>query len=151
MKILVDADALPTAAKEVLFRVAERCKIPLTLVANKPLKVPNSQYLSSTVVGAGFNVADDWIADQTSQGDLIITADIPLARRVVENGGIALDPRGEVYDDSNVRERLATRNLMEELRTSNQILGGGPPPFGKKDVQKFANSVNQVITRLQKQ
>ena len=147
MRILVDGDALPTDAKHVLFRAAEKRGIHLCLVANKPLKVPNSPYLTSVVVEAGADVADDWIVAEAQPQDLIITADIPLANRVVNKGAIALDPRGDLYTQDNVKERLALRNLMDQLRGADVIQGGGPPPFTKKDVQKFASQLNSYLTR----
>ena len=145
MRIWVDADALPTAAKTILFRAAERCRIPLTLVANKPLKVPDSPYLSSVVVGAGLDVADDWIVQQTQNGDLVITADIPLASQVVPRGAVALDPRGQLYTEQNARERLALRDLLADLRNLEVMSGGGPPPYTPKDAQKFASQLNRVL------
>lgn len=147
MKILVDADALPGAAKTILFRAAERCKISLTMVANKPLKVPNSPYLHSLVVGAGLDVADDWIAEQAEAGDLVITADIPLAARVVTRGALALDPRGQLYNEQNIGERLALRDLLADLRNLEMMSGGGPPAYTPKDSQKFASQLNNFLSR----
>lgn len=147
MRIWVDADALPGDAKLVLFRAAERERISLCLVANKPLKTPPSEFLSSVVVGDGFNVADDWIVEQAEQGDLVVTADIPLASRVVAKGATGLDPRGQLYTTLNVNERLAMRNLMDDLRGGSLITGGGPPAYNKKDVQRFASSLNTFLTR----
>lgn len=145
MKIWVDADATPKDVKRILFKGAVREETPLTLVANVPLSCPDSPYLSSHVVGEGFNVADDWIADNVEPGDLVITADIPLAARVVEKGGAALNPRGTLYTDANIAGILATRNLMDDLRGASLIEGGGPPPYTKKDVQKFASAFNAYM------
>jgi uncharacterized protein YaiI (UPF0178 family) len=147
MTIWVDADALPTAAKTVLFRAAERCRVRLTMVANKPLKVPSSPYLSSVVVGAGLDVADDWIVQQVQAGDLVVTADIPLAAQVVPRGALALDPRGQVYNEQNVQERLALRDLMADLRNLDLVSGGGPPPYTPRDVQRFASQLNHYLSR----
>lgn len=147
MKIWVDADATPADVKRILFKGAQREEISLTLVANTPLKHPDSPYLSSVVVGEGFNVADDWIVEQVEPGDLVITADIPLASQVVDKGGTALDPRGTVYDAENVKAKLATRNLMDELRGASLIEGGGPRPYSKKDAHKFASAFNTYLVR----
>ena len=147
MRILVDADALPTDAKLILFRAAERVRVALVLVANKPLKTPPSQYLSSVVVGAGADIADDWIVERVELHDLVITADIPLASRVVDKGGQALDPRGDLYTEQNVKERLAMRNLLNDLRNSDTISGGGPAAFSKKDAQKFATQLNNYLCK----
>ena|ERR1017187_10472814 len=148
MRILVDADALPSAAKEILFRAAERCKVSLCLVANKPLRTPPSEFLSSVVVEAGSDVADHWIVAQVEAQDLVITADIPLADRVVSKGAVALDPRGTLYTGDNVKERLAMRNLMDGLRGADMIQGGGPPPFNGKAAQKFANQLNSYLAKF---
>jgi uncharacterized protein YaiI (UPF0178 family) len=147
VRILVDADALPGEAKRILFRAAERERIALTLVANQLLKVPTSDYLSAVQVGAGADVADDWIVENFEADDLVVTADIPLAARVVDKGGRALDPRGDLYTDGNVKERLALRNLMSELRGADMVQGGGPPPYTKKDLQRFATQLNNYLTR----
>ena len=147
MRILVDADALPADAKRILFRAAERLQIEICLVANKALRVPDSPLFSSVLVGAGADVADNWIVEEVAAGDLVVTADIPLASRVVDKGGCALDPRGELYTDQNVKDRLATRNLMDDLRSSNALQGGGPAPFSKKDAQKFATKLDAYLVR----
>ncbi len=145
MRIWVDADAVPGEVKRILFKGAQREKTSLTLVANVPLRHPDSLYLASVVVDDGFNVADDWIVDQASRGDLVITADIPLAGRVVDKGATALDPRGTIYTEENVKAKLATRNLMDELRGADMLLGGGPPPYNKKDLHKFASALNAYL------
>ena len=145
MRIIVDADALPGEARRVLLRAAERVGVEVCLVANKPLKVPPG--VTSVVVEGGFNVADDWIVERVQPGDLVITADVPLASRVVDRGAEALDPRGYLYTEAVVKQRLATRNLMDDLRGAGLLGGGGPAPFGRKDVQKFANQLNAYLTR----
>lgn len=147
MRIWVDADATPRDAKRILFKAAQRENIPLTLVANTPLTHPDSPLLSCVVVDEGFNVADDWIVEQVAAGDLVITADIPLANRVVDKGATGLDPRGTLYDENNVKQKLATRNLMDDLRGAQLVDGGGPPPYTKKDVQRFAAALNTYLVR----
>lgn len=147
MHIWVDADATPAAVKKILFKGALREEIPLTLVANVPLRHPESPLLKSQVVGEGFNVADDWIVEHAEAGDLVITADIPLAAQVVAKGATALDPRGTLYTDDNVQAKLATRNLMDDLRGADLLGGGGPPPYSKKDSHKFASAFNAYLVK----
>lgn len=148
MKIWVDADACPKAVKEVLYRVAERTKISVTLVANSPLRLPDSPFLQLLQVGSGADIADDEIADKCEAGDLIITADIPLAARVVEKGAQALDPRGTMYDQNNIGQVLSMRNFMDELRGSG-VETGGPSGFGQKEKFKFANALDKFIGQRQ--
>lgn len=150
MRILVDADAMPGEVKRLMFRAAERENVPLVLVANVRLRHPEGELFSSVVVEGGFNVADDWLAEQAGPGDLVVTADIPLAGRVVARGATALDPRGGLYTEENVGPKLATRNLMDELRGANIVQGGGPRPYGKKDLQRFATSFNSTLQKLKK-
>ena len=116
MRIYVDADAVPRDIKDLLFRAATRTKVPVTFIANQYMQLPRSLYISSEIVAAGPDEADDRIVELTRPGDLVITADIPLAARVVDKGGVALDPRGQLYTEDNVKERLATRDLMDQLR-----------------------------------
>ncbi len=144
MQIWIDADACPKVIKEILFRAAERVKVPLILVANKPLPTPASRYVRSMIVAAGFDVADATIVELLQPGDLVITADIPLAALVVDKGGHALNPRGELYDADNIRERLAMRDLMDELRGSG-IDTGGPAPFRQQDRTAFANQLDRFL------
>ena len=146
MQILVDADAFPNAIKDILFRAAKRVRIPLILIANKHVRVVKSVYISSIVVPGGPDVADDRIVELVQSGDLVVTADIPLAGRVVAKGAFAIDPRGYLYTDENVRERLAVRDLMDELR-NNGLNTGGPPAFSSKDRQAFANQLNRFLTK----
>jgi len=146
VKILVDADALPGMVKELLFKAAERERINLIMVANKQLRTNGSAYISSQLVGAGPDAADDRIAELAEAGDLIITADIPLADRVVSKGAVALDPRGRFYSAANVKDALALRNLMNELR-SGGLISGGPAGLSAKDRQVFANELNSYLTR----
>jgi uncharacterized protein len=145
MQIWVDADACPGEIKELLFRAAKRTETKVTLVANQPMRTPRSEFIDSVLVPAGMNVADRRIVELVERGDLVITADIPLAAEVVANGGQALDPRGELYTDANIGERLAVRNLLDELRGGGQITGG-PANFTAKDRQAFANQLDRWLT-----
>ncbi len=147
MKIWIDADACPRIIKEIVFRASQRLKLPVILVANKSLAKHNSSLVSSVVVAHGSDVADDHIAEQAASDDLVITADIPLAARIVAKGGIALDPRGELYTEENVGERLAMRDLMTELR-SGGLIQGGPAQLGLTDRQRFASSLDRTLTLM---
>ena len=147
MQIWVDADACPKAVKEVLFKVAERRKIQLILVANSYLRVPESPFIRTVRVAQGFNVADDHIAQSIKPGDLVITADIPLAAEVIEKGCEVLTPRGDHYTEDNIHSTLAVRNLKEELRSAGMITGG-PPPFGPKEKQTFTNLLDRRLTAM---
>jgi uncharacterized protein len=149
MKIWVDADACPVVIKEILFRAAERTRIVTTLVANQFLRTPPSPYIKTMQVPGGFDVADNRIVEELSAGDLVITGDIPLAAQVVEKGGHALNPRGELYTTANIRERLAMRNLMEELR-GNGVDISGPSAFNQSDRQAFAAALDKFIARHHK-
>lgn len=144
MPIWVDADACPVEIKEILFRAAKRTKTQVTLVANQPMRTPRSEYISSVVVSAGMNVADRHIVELVEPGDLVITADIPLAADVVGQGGQALNPRGELYTSANIGERLAVRNLLDELRGGGMVTGG-PANFTNKDRQAFANQLDRWL------
>jgi uncharacterized protein YaiI (UPF0178 family) len=144
VRIWVDADACPNVIKDILFRAAERAHVALTLVANQPIRTPPSQYIHALQVQAGFDVADDKIVELTQPGDLVITADIPLAAGVLQKGGHALDPRGEIYTMDNIKERLAVRKLMDELR-SRGIDTGGPSAFSNADRQAFANKLDRYL------
>ena len=146
MQILVDADAFPNAVEKVLFKAVERVGVPLILVTNQCVRVPKSQYISSLTVPPGPDVADDRIVEMVQKGDLVVTADIPLADRVVSKGAYALNPRGELYTEDNVKDRLATRDLMHGLRDGGMITGG-PPAFNPKDVQAFANQLDRFLTK----
>lgn len=150
MQIWVDADACPNVIKEILFRAAERMKIRTTLVANQPLRTPPSLYVKSVQVQAGFDVADNHIVQALQAGDLVITADIPLAAEVITKQGHALNPRGQFYTPENIRERLRIRNVMEEMRNSG-IMTGGPPALSQADRQAFANQLDRFLARQAKQ
>ena len=144
MRIWVDADACPKVIKEILYRAAERVKVPLTLVANRPLWTPPSPYIQSIQVPAGLDVADNRIVDKIQPNDLVVTADIPLAAAVIEKGGHALDPRGEFYTASNVRERLSVRDFMDDLRGAG-VVTGGPSGFNRGDRKAFANELDRFL------
>ena len=146
MKIWVDADACPRAVKDILFRVAERTEISVTFVANQRIRLPESPFIDLIQVGQGLDIADDEIADKCEVGDLIITADIPLAARVVEKGALALDPRGTMYDKTNIGQILDMRNFMDTLRGSG-VETGGPDSFGQRERMKFANELDRFIAR----
>ena len=144
--IWVDADACPAAVKEVLYRAAKRLSVPVTLVANQGLQIPQSPWIKAVQVPAGFDVADNYIVQQCCAGDLVITADIPLAAEVIGKDACALNPRGTVYDQENIRQRLAMRDFMEEMRSSGQA-SGGPPPFGKQEKLAFANALDRLLAQ----
>jgi len=149
MKIWVDADACPRVIKEIVFRASERLELPVCLVANQPLAKHHSRLVSSVVVAGGFDVADDYIVEHATPEDLVITADIPLAARIVEKGAVGLDPRGELYTEENVGERLSMRDLMQELRGAGMIQGG-PAQFSNTDRQRFASSLDSLLNRMLK-
>lgn len=146
MRIWVDADACPNPIKEILFRAAERLNIQLTLVANKPLRTPPCAYINTIQVAAGFDMADDKIAQELRAGDLVVTADIPLAAAALAKGGRVLDPRGEIYTRDNIEARLAMRKFMDELRASG-VDTGGPPPFCQGDRQAFARQLERLLAQ----
>lgn len=144
LRIWVDADACPAVIKDILFRAAERERVRLTLVANKTLRTPPSMYISALQVSHGFDVADAEIVDRVQAGDLVITADIPLAAAVIGKSAHALDPRGELYTSDTIRERLSMRNFMDELRGAG-VETGGPAGFSAGDRQAFANQLDRFF------
>ena len=144
MPIWVDADACPKVIKDVLYRAAEREQIMVTLVANQSLSVPPSRFLRTLRVAAGFDVADNEIVQRVEAGDLVITADIPLAAEVMEKGAVALNPRGERYSDATIRERLTMRDFMDTMRGSG-VQTGGPPALNQRDRQQFANELDKWL------
>ena len=150
MKVYIDADACPREAKEALYKVTERLKIDLVLVANQYIQTPSKTHITCLVVPAGPDVADDKIVELCESGDLVITSDIPLADRIVKKGALGLDSRGKVFDERNIANRLATRDLLDELRSSG-IDTGGPPPYSPRDRQTFINSLDRLLTKLLKQ
>lgn len=149
MQIWVDADACPKVIKEVLFKAAGRAEIPLTLVANQALNIPRSKFITSIRVMPGFDIADDEIVKRLSPGDLVITADIPLASEAVDKGAYALNPRGELYTKENIKARLNMRDFMDTLRASG-IDTGGPAALSLAERRAFANELDRFITRYQK-
>lgn len=146
MKIWVDADACPAVIKDILFRAAIRTKINVTLVANHALRVPSSEYIHFMQVTSGFDVADNEIVRRVSKGDLVITADIPLASEVIEQGALALNPRGELYTSSTIKAKLTMRDFMETLRSSG-VQMGGPSALSQADRQAFANQLDKLLTQ----
>ncbi|MBT8132953.1 MAG: YaiI/YqxD family protein [Gammaproteobacteria bacterium] len=146
MKIWVDADACPVVIKEILFRAADRTRVAVTLVANQSIEIPASHHIRFLQVRQGFDVADNEIVKRMQAGDLVITSDIPLAADVIEKGGIALSPRGELYTANNIRARLNMRDFMETLRSSG-VDTGGPPALSQGDRKAFADHLDQILTR----
>ena len=146
MQIWVDADACPGAIKDILFRAAERKRVQVALVANSALRIPPSPYLRLVQVPPGFDVADKRIIELLAPGDLVITADIPLAAAAIDKDAHALNPRGELYTKDTIRERLSMRNFMDELRGSG-VSTGGPAALGQRDRQAFANSLDSFLAK----
>jgi uncharacterized protein YaiI (UPF0178 family) len=144
--IWIDGDACPKAIKEIIFRAAQKWQVPTVLVANKSMRVPDSAVISFVQVEQGADVADFYIAQHAKSCDLVITQDIPLAAEIVDLGAVAIDPRGELFDEENVRERLSVRDYMDHLRGSG-VVTGGPAAFGAKDKERFANSFNNELMR----
>lgn len=146
MRIWVDADACPRTIKEILFRAANRVRIVVTLLANSPIRIPSSPFIDFIMVADGFDEADSQIVQRVERGDLVITADIPLAADVVNKGGYALNPRGDFYTEENVHTRLSVRNFMHELRDFG-VETGGSSSFTAKDRQAFANQLDRFLTK----
>ncbi|WP_130537458.1 YaiI/YqxD family protein [Thiomicrorhabdus indica] len=142
--IWVDADACPVVIKEILFKASQRTKIPLVLVANHFMRVPAVAQIQFRQVEAGFDIADNWIVQHCQLGDLVVTADIPLAFEVIEKGALALNPRGQLYTVSNIKQRLNMRDFMEKLRSSG-VQTGGPDALNQKDRQTFANELDRWL------
>jgi uncharacterized protein YaiI (UPF0178 family) len=146
MKIWVDADACPVVIKDILFRAAERTRVELTLVANRSVRTPPSPYIKMLQVTAGFDVADNEIVKRLNAGDLVITGDIPLAAEVIDKGGNALNPRGELYSTDSIKGRLDMRDFLDNLRASG-IDTGGPPALSQGDRNAFANQLDKLLTK----
>lgn len=144
--VWIDGDGAPTPVKETVFRAAVRLKLPVVLVANRWQQLSGSRYVRLVVVGQGMDVADDYIVEHCQAGDVVISSDIPLAAQAVEKGAYVLQHRGELLDADNVRQRLAMRDFMEEMRASG-LAGGGPPPYGRNDRQAFADALDRLLTR----
>ncbi len=147
MKIWVDADACPVVIKDILYRAADRTGVQLTLVANQALSTPSSSNINTLQVPRGFDVADDEIVKRLEAGDLVVTSDIPLAAEVIEKGGHALSPRGEMHTKDNIGARLNMRDFLDTMRSSGVEMGGGPPVFSQRDKQSFANELDRFLTR----
>ena len=146
MEIWVDADACPVVIKEILFRAAERTGVQLTLVANQPLSTPSSANIKTLQVPRGFDVADDEIVKRAASGDLVITSDIPLAAEIINKGGHALSPRGEMFSVENIGARLNMRDFLDTMRSSGVQVDGGPAAFSQRDKQAFANNLDRFLT-----
>ena len=149
MKIWIDADAAPREVKELVFKAAIRLKLPVVLVANQSMWVPTNSLFSSIVVPEGANIADKYIVDHAEAGDLAITADIPLAAQLVDKQVYVIDPRGELYDDHNVKGRLAARDLFDAARGAGMEFSG-PPPYSPKDRGAFASTLDRILTKATK-
>lgn len=149
MIIWIDADACPQGVKAAVFKAAVRLQIPVTMVANSYMSHPLSPLINFVEVEAGPDVADKYIAEHLSEGDLVITADIPLASTVVQKNAVGINPRGEIYTEENVCEHLSMRDFMKDLRDSG-LVQGGPPPFSPKDVQNFTNALERTLTKMRK-
>jgi len=149
IKIWIDADACPRVIKEIVFKNSLRLQLQVSLVANSYMAMPKNHLITFVKVEKGADIADLHIVENVGSSDLVITADIPLAALVVEKGATAINPRGELYTEENVRERLSMRDFMQNLRDSG-VETGGPAPFGPKDKERFANSINRILTRMMK-
>jgi uncharacterized protein YaiI (UPF0178 family) len=147
IEIYVDADACPVKAE--VYRVAERCGLKVFVVSNSPIAVPRDPMIERVVVGAGMDAADDWIAERATRGDIVITADVPLAGRCVKTGAAVIAPSGKAFDDDSIGMALATRNLLHDLRGAGEITGG-PKPFSPRDRSRFLSALDQAIVRLRR-
>lgn len=148
MRVFIDGDGCPKVVKEIVFRAADRRGVTVIFVANRPVAIPRHPRISAVRVGAGLDVADDWLVGHADKGDLVITSDLPLAAALVAKGITAISARGETWDAGNVRERLSLRDLFLEARESGLIVGGGPPPFDEKAGRMFANAFDRWLARV---
>lgn len=146
MRLWVDADACPNVIKNILFRAAERVQVPCILVANQAIAIPPSKWVERRVVSSGFDVADNYIVEQASPDDLVVTADIPLAAEVIDKGALAINPRGELYTKENIKQRLNMRDFMEQMRSSG-VQTGGPASFSQQDRMAFANTLDKLLAQ----
>lgn len=146
MKIWVDADACPNVIKEILFRLADRAEVVLTLVANQALSIPQSDYIRAMQVRQGFDVADDEIVKRAEQGDIVITSDIPLADECITKGCFVLSPRGEQFTKDTIKAKLTMRDFLDTLRGSGEQ-SGGPPPFSQSHRREFANQIDRLVAK----
>jgi len=144
--IWVDADACPTTIKEMLLRAAKRTGVQVTFVANQSISLPPYPNVHAVQVSSGFDVADNWIVEQVSKGDLVITQDIPLADEIISKGAVAIGPRGEIHTKENIKARLTMRNFMETMRSSG-VHSGGPAPLNQQDKQAFANQLDRWLVK----
>ncbi len=145
--IYVDADACPV--KNEVYRVAERHGLHVFVVSNSPINVPREPWIERVVVGAGMDVADNWIAERATHGSIVITGDVPLASRAVKAGGVAIAPNGKPFDENSIGLTLATRNLLHDLRSAGEVTGG-PKPFDPRDRSKFLSALDLAIVRLKR-
>lgn len=150
MRIWIDADGCPRDVKELVFRASARTKVPVVMVADRPLARPGSPLVSSVVVPRDMDSADRHIAEQVAPGELVITSDLPLAAQVVARGAVGINPRGETYTEENVRERLSMRDFLMGLRETGQEMLGGPAPYSRKDKERFAAALDRWLTRAQR-
>ena len=148
MKIWVDADACPGVIKDILFRAAERTGVQTTLIANQFIATPASRFINAIQVSQGFDVADNEIVRRLESGDLVITGDIPLAAEVIEKGGRALNPRGELYSANSIKAQLTMRDFMDTMRASGVQTGGGPPPLNNRDRKAFADQLDKILSSI---
>ncbi|MFC1669914.1 YaiI/YqxD family protein [Spirochaetota bacterium] len=146
MKIYVDADACPSAIKDILVRASARLNLPIIFIANEPVKLPASEHIKSIIVNAGPDIADDKIVELVADGDLVISEDIPLADRVIYKEAFVISTRGELYTKENIKQRLATRDLLNDLRNAG-VETGGPAPLSPKDIRLFANQLDRFLTK----
>jgi len=147
LNIFVDADACPV--KPEVYRVAKRCRLDVTLVANSWMRIPDEERIALQVVGDGFDEADDWITEHVEAHDIVVTSDIPLASRCLKKGAYVIGPSGKAFTENNIGDALATRDLMTELRDAGEI-GGGPPPLQKRDRSNFLQKLNEVIQGIRR-
>lgn len=146
LTLFVDADACPVAIKDIVFRVARRRRIMTVVVANQTISIPDSEWIWQVTVNSGLDEADHRIVEMVRAGDVVIADDVPLAARVVEKGAVVIGSRGQRYDETNIHNRLASRDLMEQLRVAG-VVTEGPKPFKPKDAQAFANQLDRVVTK----